>query len=175
MPEKLMVRAVGTKKRIVITTLTDSETYNAKAIIKLYVERWHVELDFRSIKTMMKMDILRCESPAMVRKEIDVHFLVYNMIRALMARAAIRIGDSPRKLSFKAAHDSLQNFHILLLQKAEGVVDDLLEHMAEIIGEHGVGDRPGRREPRANKRRPKPIRRLQHTRKQARRLNEYQK
>ncbi len=175
MPEKLMVRAVGTKKRIIITTLTDSETYNAKAIIKLYVERWHVELDFRSIKTMMKMDILRCESPAMVRKEIDVHFLVYNMIRALMARAAIRIGDSPRKLSFKAAHDSLQNFHILLLQKAEGVVDDLLEHMAEIIGEHGVGDRPGRREPRANKRRPKPIRRLQHTRKQARRLNEYQK
>ena len=59
----------------------------ALEIIKLYVERWHVKLDFRSIKTMMKMDILRCKSPAMVRKEIDVHLLVYNMIRALMARA----------------------------------------------------------------------------------------
>ena len=175
MPERLTIRAVGTKKRIIITTLTDSDTYSTKAIIKLYVERWHVELDFRSIKTMMKMDILRCESPAMVRKEIDVHFLVYNMIRALMARAAIKIGDSPRNVSFKAAHDALQNFHVLLLQNAEGVVDELLDHMAEIIGEHEVGDRPGRREPRANKRRPKPIRRLRHTRKQARRLNEYQK
>lgn len=175
MPEQLTVRAVGTKKRIIITTLTDPEAYTAKAIIKLYVERWHVELDFRSIKTMMKMDILRCESPAMVRKEIDVHLLVYNLVRALMARAAIKIVDSPRKVSFKAAHDSLQSFHILLLQNAEGVIADLLEHMAEIIGEHGVGNRPGRQEPRANKRRPKPVQRLRHSRKQARRLKEYQK
>ena len=72
-----MVRAVENKKRIIITTLTDPKTYPKKELIKLYVKRWHVELDFRSIKTMMKMDILRCESPAMVRKEIDVHLLVY--------------------------------------------------------------------------------------------------
>ncbi len=57
-------------------------------LIDLYVSRWHVGLDFRSIKTMMKMDILRCGSPDMVRKEIDVHLPVYNMIRALMCRAA---------------------------------------------------------------------------------------
>ena len=77
MPEERVVRAVGNKKRIIMTTLTDPKTYPKKEIIKLYMERWHVELDFRSIKIMMKMDILRCESPAMVRKEIDVHLLVY--------------------------------------------------------------------------------------------------
>ena len=175
MPEELVVRAVGNKKRIIMTTLTDPKTYPKKEIIKLYVERWHVELDFRSIKTMMKMDILRCESPAMVRKEIDVHLLVYNMIRALMAKAAEEIGHSPGEVSFKAAHDTLKSFHIILLQAAEGLIDNLLDHMADIIGEHRVGNRPGRREARANKRRPKPMRKLQHTRKQARKLKVYQK
>ena len=87
-PEELIVRMVGTKKRVIVTTLTDRDTYPAKEIIELYISRWHVELDFRSIKTMMKMDILRCGTPDMVRKEIDVHLLVYNMIRALMCRAA---------------------------------------------------------------------------------------
>lgn len=87
-PEELTVRMVGTKKRIIVTTLKDKEIYSKQEIIDLYVSRWHVELDFRSIKTMMKMDILRCGSPDMVRKEIDVHLLVYNMIRALMCRAA---------------------------------------------------------------------------------------
>ena len=86
-PEELIVRMVGTKKRVIVTTLTDRDTYPAKEIIELYISRWHVELDFRSIKTMMKMDILRCGTPDMVRKEIDVHLLVYNMIRALMCRA----------------------------------------------------------------------------------------
>ncbi|WP_133309481.1 IS4 family transposase [Parashewanella spongiae] len=87
-PEELIVRMVGTKKRIIVTTLTVKEVYPKQDIIDLYVSRWHIELDFRSIKTMMKMDILRCGSPDMVRKEIDVHLLVYNMIRALMCRAA---------------------------------------------------------------------------------------
>ena len=87
-PEELIVRMVGTKKRIIVTTLTDKDVYPKQEIIDLYVSRWHVELDFRSIKTMMKMDILRCGSPDMVRKEIDVHLLVYNMVRALMCRAA---------------------------------------------------------------------------------------
>ncbi|MBE8168563.1 MAG: IS4 family transposase [Shewanella sp.] len=87
-PEELTVRMVKHKKRVIVTTLTDAKAYSVKALIELYISRWHVELDFRSIKTMMKMDILRCGSPDMVRKEIDVHLLVYNMIRALMVRAA---------------------------------------------------------------------------------------
>ncbi|KAA0446272.1 MAG: hypothetical protein FXV79_05615 [Candidatus Thioglobus sp.] len=82
---------------------------------------------------------------------------------------------SPREFSFKAAQEALQAFHFLLLQATEGVIDELLEYMAKIVGEHIVGNRPGRKEPRANKRRPKPTKRLQHSRKQARKLKMYQK
>jgi hypothetical protein len=44
----------------------------------LYVQRWHVELDLRSIKSVMGMDILRCKSPDMVHKEVSAFFLAYN-------------------------------------------------------------------------------------------------
>ncbi len=91
-PEELIVRMIKHKTRVIVTTLLDSEAYSAKELIALYISRWHVELDLRSIKTMMKMDVLRCGSPDMVRKEIDVHLLVYNMIRALMVRAAKKKG-----------------------------------------------------------------------------------
>ena len=82
---------------------------------------------------------------------------------------------TPREFSFKAAHEALQSFQLLLLQAAEGVIDNLLNYIAGIIGEHRVGNRPGRKEPRAKKRRPKPTPRLQHSRKQARNLKMYQK
>ena len=82
---------------------------------------------------------------------------------------------TPREFSFKAAHEALQAFHLLLLQATEDVIDDLLDYIAKIIGEHIVGNRPGRKEPRANKRRPKPTNRLQHSRKLARKLKMYQK
>ncbi len=82
---------------------------------------------------------------------------------------------TPREFSFKAAHEVLQSFRLLLLQATEGVIDDLLDCLAKIVGEHIVGNRPGRKEPRANKRRPKPTKRLQHSRKHARNLKMYQK
>ncbi len=90
-----------------------------------------MELDFRSIKTLMKMDSLRCGSPATARKEIDVYLLVDNMIRTLMAKAVIKTGDSPRKVSFKAAYDGLNSESRLLLQNAEGVINNLLEEMTD--------------------------------------------
>ncbi len=82
---------------------------------------------------------------------------------------------TPREFSFKAAHEALQSFHLLLLQAPEGVIDELLDCIAKIVGEHIVGNRPGRKEPRATKRRPKPTKRLKHSRKQARKLKIYQK
>ena len=82
---------------------------------------------------------------------------------------------TPREFSFKAAHEALQSFHLLLLQATEGIIDDLLDWLAKIVGEHIVGNRLGRKEPRANKRRPKPSKRLQHSRRHARKLKIYQK
>lgn len=170
-PEELTVRAIKTRKRIIVTTLVDDTLYSKAEISALYQKRWHVELDFRSVKTLMKMDVLRCKSPDMVRKEISVHLLAYNLLRVLMGRTAMVTGQSPREVSFRAAQQTLRDFHVVLL-----CADDLpgvIESMLSIMTEHIVGNRPGRSEPRAVKRRPKAFPKLQHSRAKARQLRQY--
>ena len=122
----------------------------------------------------MNLDVLRCKTPEMVRKEITVHLLVYNLIRGLMARAATGLKSQPRKISLKAAQEAIQEFHVLLLQAESVLLPRMVKSMVRIATEHVVGNRPGRSEPRAVKRRPKPYKRLQHSRPQARRLKVYQ-
>ena len=68
-----------------------------EALAGLYRARWHAELDLRSRKQTMQMDIRRCKTPAMVRKELWGHLLVYNLIRAAMAQAALGHGVVPRQ------------------------------------------------------------------------------
>ena len=70
-----------TREFVVVTSLLDAELYPREELAGLYRARWHAELDIRSIKQTMKMDVLRCKTPEMVRKEIWAHLLVYNMIR----------------------------------------------------------------------------------------------
>ena len=155
-PDELMIRVVKNKKRVIVTTLLDDDKYPRSEIISLYLARWHIELDLRSIKCLMKMDILRCKTPEMVRKEITVHLLVYNLIRALMAQAATELKKQAREMSFKAAQEVMQEFHVLLLQADISSLPKLVRQMIKIVSEHIVGNRPGRSEPRAVKRRPKP-------------------
>ena len=71
-----------------ITTLTDPKAYSAAELADLYCRRWHVELFFRDLKTTMGMDILRCRTPAGVRNEIRMHWIVCNALRLLMWEAA---------------------------------------------------------------------------------------
>ena len=174
MPAELIVRAVRNKHRTIVTTMLDADEYSRTEVIGLYLKRWHVETDFNVIKTTMKMDMLRCKSPEMVRKEISVNLLVYNVIRALMGKAAKRIEKTPREISFKAAQETLVSFCQALLGAAVDWLEEKIANMLEIIGQHVVGNRPGRSEPRAVKKRPKPHKRLQHPRAQARRLRQYQ-
>lgn len=93
LPDQLTLRQIKvtvdnpgyrTKSFHLVTTLIDSETYIASELAELYLQRWNVELFFRDIKTTLGMDILRCRTPAMVRKEIQMHLLVYNLLRWLM-------------------------------------------------------------------------------------------
>ena len=111
----------------------------------------------------------------MVRKEITVHLLVYNLIRTLMAQAATELKKQAREMSFKAAQETIQEFHVLLPQAEISLLPKLVKHMVQIVSEHIVGNRPCRSEPRAVKRRPKPHQRLQHSRAVARRLSMYQR
>ena len=111
-----------------------AEEYPRAEIIALYLEYWHVETDFDVIKTTMKMDMLRCKSPEMARKEISVNLLVYNVIRALMGKAAEHIDKTPREISFKTAQETLVSFHQTLLGASGDWLEEKIGNMLKIIG-----------------------------------------
>ena len=145
---------------VVVTTLRDPQTYRQAEILDLYHERWHAEIDLRSIKTQMKMEILRCKTPAMVRKEIWAHLLAYNLVRKVMAQAALAHQLRPRHISFAGAMQTLNEFRTHLLQASVHDLSELTERILAAIARHRVGNRPGRCEPRKIKRRPKGYSRL---------------
>jgi hypothetical protein len=157
-----------TKALVVVTTLLDAAAYPAADVAGLYRRRWQAELDLRALKVTLGMDVLRCKSPAMVRKEVWAHLLVYNLIRGVMAQAAEWHGAEPRDFSFAGALQALAAFAERLLEARVEVVADLHEWLLLTIGAHQVGGRPDRVEPRARKRRPKDYPHLHRPRHEAR-------
>jgi hypothetical protein len=151
----------------VVTTILDASIDGAQ-IGDLYDRRWEGEVDIRAIKSVMQMDVLRCKTPEMVRKEIWAHLLAYNLLRTVMAVAAGAKGLEPRQVSFKGAKQAVTAFAPKLEAARPKDRPALLEAMLEVIAYHRVGDRPGRWEPRARKRRPKPGARLTQPRAEAR-------
>ena len=121
-------------------------------------------MDIRAIKSTMKMDILRCKTPAMVEKEIWAHLLAYNLLRTVMAVAAAEKEVEPREISFKGAKQTLAAFATKLEAARPEERAGLVAALLQAVGHHRVGDRPGRWEPRARKRRPKPSKRLNQPR-----------
>ena len=108
----------------------------------------------------MKMDVLRCKTPEMVRKEIWAHVLAYNLLRTVMAVAAAANGIEPREVSFKGAKQAVTAFAPKLEAAPPQQRAGLVCAMLVVVAYHRVGNRPGRWEPRARKRRPKPGKRL---------------
>lgn len=177
MPVQLALREIRLRVRdkskrvrtvVLVTTLLDAQTYPADEIRRLYRQRWHAELDLRTLKTVMRMDVLRGQSPEMVRKEVAVHLLAYNLIRGLMAEAARVSEVKPRQLSFKGAQQTIRSFEEVHLYDPRRIKADLPQ-LLRLISRKRVGKRPDRYEPRAIKRRPKPHRLLQMPRAEARR------
>jgi hypothetical protein len=150
------------QKRILVTTFLDPVKVTKSDLAELYDCRWFVELALRSIKDTMHMGILRGKTPDMVRKEIWVHLLAYNLIRKIMAQAAWLHGKKATELSFKLALQTIKAF-----QQA-GVFNkgnpDTYTKLFEVIVYKKVGNRPGRQEPRCVKRRPKAFSKLQKPR-----------
>jgi hypothetical protein len=153
---------------VLVTTMVDQNLYSKEELADLFLARWNIELDFRSIKCALKMDILRCQSPEMVRKEIWMHLLAYNLIRGVMAQAARAHGRAPRQVSFTGAWQTMKAFHDALVAASPAERERLVAVMLKAIAGHRVGNRPGRVEPRATKRRPKKLRYLNEPRREAR-------
>jgi putative transposase len=153
---------------VVVTTLTDADAYRRDDLAELYHQRWLAELDIRTIKITLGLDVLRCKSPEMVRREIWTGLLAHNLIRQTMLQAAIQAGRSPRQLSFTAALQKIAASWNTILVCPDATVLLLIEVHLGDLATHLVGDRPNRVEPRAVKRRPKSQRLLMQPRQQAR-------
>ncbi len=162
-PDELVVREVGVtiatpgyraRQLVVVTTLTDNDTYSRNDIADLYHRRWHVELDIRSIKQTLGMEMLTCKTPEMVEKELWAHWLGYNLVRQVMGRAAREHGLQPRQLSFAGAVQTLNSFRWLLLGGGEDLdYGRVCRSLSSALARHQVGKRPNRCEPRRVKRR----------------------
>lgn len=167
---RVKVRGFRVRELVVVTTLCDAQETSAGELAALYRVRWHAELDLRTIKVTMQMDVLRCKTPEMVRKEIWMHLLAYNLIREVMAEAAIRNDLQPREVSFKGALQTLSAYRPLVERAAPAQLPALYDDLLAAVASHQVGDRPNRYEPRAIKRRPKPHSLLTKPRHEAKRL-----
>ena len=161
-------RGFRTRVLLVITTLLTPTLFTKEEIAELYRCRWHAELDLRAIKTALGMDIVRGKTPAMVHKELWMYMLAYNLIRSVIAAAAVHNGLMPRTLSFTGALQAVNAFGTVLLWAKAPAKASLLEVLYDTICAHRVSQRPDRVEPRAIKRRPKPHPLLTIPRNQAR-------
>jgi len=139
----------------VVTTLLDPRAFPADQVRALYRDRWTAELNLRSLKIGLGMDVLRGQSVDVVRKEIHMHVLAYNLIRLLMWQAARPHGRALHRLSFVGTLHRLRAALPLLLAGGRGSAARLGAQLRLAIATDLLPDRPDRWEPRRRKRRPK--------------------
>lgn len=170
-PDSITIRELKVKGKLLITTLLSSKTFPKHELKALYKKRWHVEVDLRNIKTTLGMETLSCKTPEMAEKEMWVYLLAYNLIRLLMAQSALLTDILPRQLSFK---HTVQLWMAWCQQTQSVCIQTGYGALFVLIAQNRVGDRPGRIEPRAVKRRPKAFSLLMEKRENVReRLGKY--
>lgn len=172
-------RGYRTRSLTLVTTLVDAQRYPAEELALLYAKRWQIELWFRDIKTSMGMEVLRCQSPKMIHKELEMFFIAYNLIRCLMIHASRNYEVDAQRLSFKGTVDGVRQFSMAITQaRSRKKQKELINQLLETVASDLVPERQGRREPRAVKRRPKPcawLTKPRHKFKDAQHRNRYWK
>ncbi len=168
LPDSLLVRQIKVtvdqpgfrvKEFYIATTLLDANKYPANTIAELYLKRWNVELYFRDLKTTLGLDILRCKTPDMVRKEMLMYFIVYNTIK-LLANEGAEGGIEPDEMSFNSCRQVLNSYVLSVSNNAEKQLRQTnhIHALMSVIKGCRLLKRFGRVEPRVKKRRPKPFR-----------------
>jgi hypothetical protein len=141
----------GRESVVIVSTMTD-ETIPQRELADLYVSRWNCELDLRSIKQSMHLDVVRAKTPEMVIKDIHAHLLASNLLRGVMTASAKLAGVMPRQLSVKGTMQSVESFTPAMMMTESSEV--LYNAFLTTVSAHRVANRPGRQEPRLKKRRP---------------------
>ena len=165
LPDELLLRQIkvevhqtGFRTRVfyIVTTLMDDQTYSAKSLADLYYKRWDVELYFRDIKTTLGMDILRCKTPEMIRREVLMYLIAYNCLRRLITEAASKHQVPFRKVSFKGTVQAVRTWEPHFSSNASrskraNMINELYRGIVDTLLTNPLG----RSEPRALKRRKK--------------------
>ena len=155
LPNELLIREFSVKATVYVTPLLEPKIYHKKELAKLYEQRWDIELDFRSIKTDMRMEMLRCKTAKMVDKEIAVNLLAYNLVCANIARSAYASDKKPRHISFMAVVQLMHSFLGLCITMTSKALEKLLYPLLKAMAYTEVGKRKRPNQPRVVKRRPK--------------------
>lgn len=156
LPQVLQIRELAVDGIVYATSLMEAKKYRRQELAELYAERWTIELDLRSIKTHMGMEMLRCKSPNMVEKEIAIYFLAYNLIRASLARAAKQFAKIPRLLSFKSALQLFTQASTPLGFLSGKALHSFSQAILKAMASTPIAQQKRKKQPRAIKRRPKP-------------------
>jgi hypothetical protein len=177
MPKTLQVRECGitvgrpgyrSKNITIVSTIISDKMASKSELGDLYRLRWMAELYFANIKVTLNMDFIRSKTPSMVRKEILMTLLAYNLIRKIMLDAAISHQILPFNVSFKGAVQTINEYKNLQYSSNLNA-NEVYTSLLDAIARRQVGNRPGRVEPRAVKKRPKAFPRLKSSRAAARR------
>lgn len=174
LPDEITVRLIRvrvqqkgfrTRELVLVTTLLEAAAYPAAEIIEAYRRRWRLEMCLDDLKTTLGLDALRCQSPALVRRELLMLLTAHNLVRAVMAAAAATHAVPLDRLSFTGSLVTLRSFCAAHAQTARPSLRRLLwAEMLRIIAADPLPLRPGRWAPRAVKRRPKSYPRLNRPR-----------
>lgn len=168
LPDQLQVRLIKVRAKdrngrlktmFLATNLLDTERYPEEDIAALYCQRWQIELRFRDLKTTMGMEVLRSKTPEMARKELAMFVVAYNALRLLMLKASLACGATLWRISFKGTIQIVATWEARFsrLHHKPRSHSEIIGELLTQIAKRKVPHRPGRQEPRARKRRPKPF------------------
>jgi len=162
LPTHMTVRAVKgscyrkgfrVRRLTVVTTLLDPELYPAQQILQAYLRRWRLEMCLDDLKTSLQMETLRGRTPATLQREMFARLIAHNLVRCTMAQAAFQHGVALERLSFKGSLDAVRHFaHAMARARARARRQRLWQRLLQTLARDLVPERPGRREPRAIKR-----------------------
>lgn len=165
LPDEFEVRIIKTdgrdrhgnhKPMYIISTLTDHIAYPADEIVGMYRVRWDIELRIRDVKTTMEMELLRTQSPDMIKRELMMFAIGFNLLRYLQVHGAAINQTCPTRISFKGVMDIVAAMPQTECKTTTEKDRKLLfDWVVEKVSERVIPDRPDRHEPRAKKRRPK--------------------
>jgi hypothetical protein len=171
-PDSIKIREVditeevGTQdKFIVVTTLLDNKIFSKHDLSDLYLKRWGIELALRNLKDSMGMHHLNVQTPEMIEKTLWSYITAFNTVRWYMANAALFGNTRPENISYSATYNIVDANKANLLNTTGAKQREILASMFYQMITVKVGNRPGRSEPRAVKKRRKPHKLLSKPRK----------